>query len=116
LAYHRHSINESFFSNIGQQDITAHVNFSALHHYGKRNGLQTVGLSTQTHFLQSLGLSSHLRRIEFQTGTNRENNLKQVMLINNFLMDMGRKIKVLTQQKGLDNPCLQGMQFATATL
>ena len=116
LCYHKHSINENFYSNIGQQDITAHVNFSALNHYGLQRGLNTIGLTTQIHFLQSLGLASHLRKIESDPGNGLESNMKRIMLINNFLMDMGRKMKVLIQQKGLDNPRLMGLQFATSAI
>ncbi|MEO6718954.1 MAG: SAM-dependent methyltransferase [Ferruginibacter sp.] len=116
LSYYKHSINENFYSNIGQQDITAHVNFSALNHYGQQHGLQPLGLTTQTHFLHSLGLSNHLRKMESTAGNSLESNMKRVMLINNFLMDMGRKMKVLIQQKGLNNPRLMGMQFASSAI
>jgi SAM-dependent MidA family methyltransferase len=116
LCYYKHSINENFYSNIGEQDITAHVNFSALSHYGKKYGLQTIGLTTQSHFLQALGLSNHLRAIESRSGNELESTAERMMAINNFLVDMGRKIKVLIQQKGLERPQLQGMQFATAAL
>ncbi len=34
LCYHKHSINDAVYENIGEQDITAHVNFSALSHWG----------------------------------------------------------------------------------
>jgi SAM-dependent MidA family methyltransferase len=34
LCYHNHSINDSAYTDIGEQDITSHVNFSALCHWG----------------------------------------------------------------------------------
>lgn len=53
LCYHKHSINDNIFDNIGQQDITAHVNFSALHHWGLQYGLEPAGFTSQAHFLLS---------------------------------------------------------------
>src|SRR5688572_28894887 len=54
--YHKHSVNYCPYNNIGEQDITAHVNFSALHHWGLKNGLCFSGFTTQANFLLALGL------------------------------------------------------------
>ncbi len=50
-SYTRHRIAASLFDNIGGQDITAHMNFSALQNAGERRGLKTEGLMRQERFL-----------------------------------------------------------------
>src|ERR1700747_3476574 len=37
LAYHNHRASEDFYSSPGEQDLTAHVNFTALELWGKRS-------------------------------------------------------------------------------
>lgn len=110
VCYNKHSVNDLPYKNIGQQDITAHVNFSALNIWGARHGLLNCGFTNQSQFLLSLGLTEHLRKIE----ENEKNNFeirKNLLLIHNLLMSMGKKIKVLIQQKGLERSLLSGLKF-----
>ena len=111
LCYHKHRINDCPYNNIGEQDITAHVNFSALHHWGLKNGLQYSGFTNQAHFLLSLGLADHLRETEKNITGECEDDKKKIFLIHSLLMDMGTKLKVLIQHKGLDQPSLTGLKF-----
>lgn len=111
LCYHKHKINACPYSNIGEQDITAHINFSALRHWGLKNGLEYSGFANQTHFLQSLGLVNHLREAETSIAGAYENYKKKFFLINSLLMDMGTKLKVLIQYKGIEQPSLMGLKF-----
>src|SRR4030095_16757368 len=43
VCYNKHTVNDLPYSNIGQQDITAHVNFSALKFWGAKHGLNNCG-------------------------------------------------------------------------
>lgn len=111
LSYHKHMLIDCPYINIGKQDITAHINFSALHHWGKKNGLELCGFTSQSDFLHALGLAHHLRKQE--TMKNREVGIKEkLFLLQTFLLEMGNKLKVLIQQKGMNNPKLTGLQFA----
>ncbi len=56
LCYRAHTLSEHPLAFTGEQDITAHVNFSALVEVGQRAGLSVVELTTQRDFLLSLGL------------------------------------------------------------
>ncbi|MEL6710437.1 MAG: SAM-dependent methyltransferase [Pseudomonadota bacterium] len=56
MCYHRHQANTDPYQRIGQQDITAHVNFSDLAHAGADAGLQLAGFTTQAKFLLNTGL------------------------------------------------------------
>lgn len=117
VCYHRHRVNYCPYENIGRQDITTHVNFSALEHWGATSGLEQCGYTNQAYFLRGLGLASHLRRLE-------ENNVavcaaggspcltrQQLLMLHNQLMEMGSKFKVLIQRKGLRKTFLSGLQF-----
>lgn len=108
ICYKGHEVNELPYSNIGSQDITAHVNFTALNHWGKKYGLQYSGYTTQDHFLRSLGLMNYLRQLEMDQAPDKKNLIIQIQKL---LMDMGSKFKVLIQQKGVKNKGLSGMQF-----
>ena len=108
VCYKDHEINDSPYSNIGSQDITAHVNFTALNHWGKKYGLEYAGYTTQDYFLRSLGLVNYLRQLEIENPADNKNLIIQIQKL---LMDMGAKFKVLIQQKGIKNKMLAGMQF-----
>ena len=105
--YHRHRVHYSPYEFIGEQDITSHVNFSALDQWGRHKGLEVGGFTNQTRFLQGLGLASRLRNEE-------ENGLAEVdeQRIRTFLMDMGQKFKVLIQRKGIGKVFLSGLAFS----
>lgn len=106
--YYKHTVTDQYYRNIGQQDITAHVNFSALKIWGQKSGLKFSGFTNQNYFLRSLGLANYLRRIETESA---ENNKAHMFQINKLLMDMGNKFKILIQHKGVDVKFLSGMQF-----
>ena len=110
VCYHKHTVNDRPYSNIGEQDITTHINFSALNLWGTKNGLLNCGFTDQSQFLLSLGLTEHLRKIE-ENQKNIPEIGKKLFLIHNLLMSMGKKIKVLVQQKGLQHPFLSGLKF-----
>jgi len=97
--------------NIGEQDITTHINFSALCHWGISNGLEVGGYTNQAFFLQGLGLAAHLKEMEEQGGMERWTAGEKLSLIRTLLMDMGQKFNVLIQYKGLRKPLLSGLRF-----
>jgi len=61
LAYHRHRVNEDFLARPGEQDLTAHVDFSALRRSAERSGGRFIGLTTQSRFLLALGALDFLQ-------------------------------------------------------
>ena len=50
-AYFRHHATNDLLANIGEQDLTAHVNFSAIQSAGEACGLKTESFLTQAQFL-----------------------------------------------------------------
>ena len=55
LTYYQHKIGEDFLERPGDQDLTAHVDFSALSKAAVVAGGRRLGLVTQSRFLLSLG-------------------------------------------------------------
>jgi SAM-dependent MidA family methyltransferase len=50
------------FAAVGRQDLTAHVDFTALAHAAQAHGLGVLGLTTQARFLMGLGLEGLLEQ------------------------------------------------------
>ena len=55
-SFHNHRLIDSPLSRVGEQDITASVNFTALIEYGREFGFERVSFERQTAFLIRMGL------------------------------------------------------------
>ncbi|MDK2411205.1 class I SAM-dependent methyltransferase [Aphanizomenon sp. PH219] len=64
--YYQHRHHDNPYINIGQQDITAHVDFTALSSWGERCGLKQVGWTQQGLFLMSLGIGERIAALSSQ--------------------------------------------------
>ncbi len=58
--YYRHRYHNNPYINVGRQDLTAHVNFTALEKYGELCGLDVLGFTQQALFLMALGLGDRI--------------------------------------------------------
>src|SRR2546426_5080354 len=58
LGYYRHTVSDSPYVHVGQQDLTSHVNFTSLALAGQDVGLEVTGFTNQLHFLIGLGIES----------------------------------------------------------
>ena len=56
MCHYQHCTHENPFINVGLQDITAHVDFTALAQTAVDSGLDVLGYTTQAAFLMSLGI------------------------------------------------------------
>jgi SAM-dependent MidA family methyltransferase len=82
--YYQHRHHDNPYINIGQQDITAHVDFTALELYGELWGLDRVGFTKQGMFLMALGLGDRLSALSsgkanFQEILQRRDALHQLI-------------------------------------
>jgi SAM-dependent MidA family methyltransferase len=64
--YSQHQFGERPLAHPGAQDLTAHVNFSALIQTGRENGLRLAGLTTQAAFLTALGFREQMTALSVQ--------------------------------------------------
>jgi len=111
LCYYKHKMVEDPFINIGEQDMTSHVDFSTLMMTGEGCGLMTSGFTDQMHFLFGLGIGKSIEEIGEKAST-EDDALSARLLIKNLIMPgrMGNVFKVLVQYKGLDSaPELSGL-------
>lgn len=60
--FYRHVQTDAPLRHIGDQDITAQVDFTSLVNAGRRAGLEPLGYATQGEFLRNLGLEDFRRR------------------------------------------------------
>jgi SAM-dependent MidA family methyltransferase len=94
-AYFRHHASDDVLANVGEQDLTAHVNFSAIQAAGESAGLKTDSFQTQSQFLtqvlgkgllaDSFGQWTPAQARQFQTLTHPEH--------------LGRAFRVLVQSR-----------------
>jgi SAM-dependent MidA family methyltransferase len=111
LAYDRHRATEGFYRAPGEQDLTAHVNFTALELWGGRGGLTRTGVATQTNFLLALSRASNFADIEI-AGASEKDKVRAHLLFKTLIYPegMGETFQVLVQQKGIEAPKLTGLQ------
>jgi len=110
LAYRGHAISENLLDWPGEQDLTAHVNFSALDLWGQKAGLVCTRLVTQSQFLVSLGRGNEFADL-YEPGQPEVDKLRARLLLKNLIHPegLGEKFRVLVQHKGIEAPHLTGL-------
>ena len=70
--YRAHTVTDDPFAAIGEQDLTAHVDFTTLIEAAERSGMAVAGLTTQADFLTALGMGDFLVDLQRQEGIDLE--------------------------------------------
>ncbi len=111
LCYYRHTVSYDPYIRIGEQDITAHVNFSALIDKGAELGLKFEGLTTQVNFLLSLGLVDYVARAEAESH-DALSLIRMKLGLKSLISPgaMGEVFKVLIQSRGVEAAGLRGLR------
>ena len=68
-AYVRHRVGADPYARVGRQDLTAHVDLTALLRAAERSGLTELGLTTQAEFLVGAGIGERLEAIRNDPAT-----------------------------------------------
>ena len=110
LAYSKHHASEEFYAAPGEQDLTAHVNFTALRQWGQRQGLETLGLVSQTAFLLALGQGNEFADL-YDEGMDEINRVRARLQLKTLIYPegMGERFQVLIQQKSVPRAKLTGL-------
>jgi SAM-dependent MidA family methyltransferase len=110
LAYQNHRASEEFYGSPGEQDLTAHVNFTALESWGKRSGLETAGFTSQTAFLLALGQGNDFADL-YDEGQTEADRTKARLQLKTLIHPegMGERFQVLIQRKGVLPAPLTGL-------
>ncbi|ADE13250.1 protein of unknown function DUF185 [Nitrosococcus halophilus Nc 4] len=105
MCHYRHRAHPDPLILPGLQDITAHVDFTALAEAGHNSGLRVAGYCSQTDFLLACGLDE-LAAAEIAAGGYHaleiSNQIKRLTLPS----EMGELFKILALTRGIDPPLL----------
>ncbi len=95
MSYWRHQAVENPYIRIGEQDITAHVNFSDLM---DEPSLQTILFTTQMDYLIRLGILPELERLATDGDAD---SMQRLLRLKTLILPggMGERFKVLVQKK-----------------
>jgi SAM-dependent MidA family methyltransferase len=105
LCYFQQRANDDPFMRVGEQDMTAHVDFSSLAAVGEMQGLHVTGFTNQVSFLTGLGVEEMVGKLEPESPAFRA----AIHLLKP--NGMGSTFKVLVQHKGISRPELHGLKF-----
>lgn len=102
MCHYRHRAHADPLLRVGLQDITAHVDFSAVTKAGTENGLKLLGYSSQALFLLGCGLDEVAARIDqadARAYLQFTNAVKKLTLPH----EMGELFKVISLGRGIDS-------------
>jgi SAM-dependent MidA family methyltransferase len=98
MCHYRHRAHGDPFLHVGLQDITAHVDFTAMAEAADQAGLEVAGFTTQAHFLLGLGIEQFVSEAEDTMKLAQQ--LKQLVLPS----EMGELFKVIAFSRGVEIP------------
>ncbi|MGB2632554.1 MAG: SAM-dependent methyltransferase [Candidatus Acidiferrum sp.] len=110
LAYANHRASEEYFTAPGEQDLTAHVNLTAMRLWGERAELSTLGVVSQTAFLLALGKKNEFADL-YEDDASESDRVRARLQLKTLIFPegMGERFRVLIQQKGQPRAGLTGL-------
>ena len=94
-AYYRHRVTDDLLAHPGEQDLTAHVNFSACRQTGETAGLITESFTTQAKFLTQILAQAQAEKTFGEWNASRARQFQTLTHPEHF----GRAFRVLVQQR-----------------
>ena len=113
MCYRQHSASANPYEAPGEQDITAHVNFTALRTAGEEWGLEFLGLVTQAQFLMGIGEETQFSDA-FEDARLPQERAKRVLQLKHLVAGMGETFNVLVMAKAVEKDRaaeLAGLRF-----
>jgi SAM-dependent MidA family methyltransferase len=113
MTFRRHSAAIDTYEAPGEQDITAHVNFTALAAAAEQNGMQVEPLVTQSQLLLGIGESTQFADVFEDTRLPQE-RAKRALQLKHLINPegMGETFRVLVASKGVTGvDTLSGLSF-----
>src|SRR5437763_2167334 len=116
MAFRQHSATANPYEAPGEQDITAHVNFTALAAAAEQNGMQVQPLLTQSQFLMGIGEQNQFGDA-FEDCRLPQERAKVALQLKHLVTPagMGESFHVLVASKGIDadrSSTLLGLNFS----
>lgn len=112
MCHFRHFSHDQSLILAGLQDITAHVDFTAIADAALTAKLEVLGYVSQAHFLMNCGITQHLEQLQAQLDLNQPAHLKgwtqQVAAVQKLLSEaeMGELFKVMVLGKAIAPPLI----------
>jgi SAM-dependent MidA family methyltransferase len=103
LCHFRHRFHDDPLVNVGLQDITAWVDFTAVAEAADCAGLRVAGYTTQAHFLIGNDLARRVAEA-LQVDLVRRVDLSRQAMLLTLPGEMGERFRVIALAKGYDSP------------
>ncbi|MGH1359515.1 MAG: class I SAM-dependent methyltransferase [Burkholderiaceae bacterium] len=101
--HYRHRVHHDPLWNPGLQDITAHVDFSAIAYAAERVGLEVLGYTSQANFLLNTGLLEGLSHLSAEQTVEYARQAQAVQRLVSEA-EMGELFKVIALSRGVVEP------------
>ena len=116
MTYRQHTASDDPYAAPGEQDITAHVNFTALQAAGEAAGLEHLALVTQSQFLIGIGEENQFADA-FEDCRQPQEQAKVALQLKHLVTPagMGETFQVLVMSRGVEKERaarLSGLSFA----
>ena len=116
MTYRRHSASADPYEAPGEQDITAHVNFTALGSAAREQGVQVEPLLTQSQFLMGIGEKNKFADV-FEGCRGPQEKAKVTLQLKHLITPtgLGETFQVLVATKGVSDEKVQslnGLRYA----
>lgn len=109
--YSQHEVGDDPYLRVGKQDLTAHVDFSAVASAAVEGGCQALGLTSQAYFFAGLGIEQCLMRLQ-TTAASADEYLTAREAVMRLLEPRGLgRFRVLLLGKNVESTALQGLSF-----
>jgi SAM-dependent MidA family methyltransferase len=105
MCHLRHRSHADPFLAPGLQDITAHVDFTAMADAALAGGLNVLGYTSQARFLMNAGLMDHVTAVDANDAANYARLIAPVQKLLSEA-EMGELFKVLAVGRGIEPPLL----------
>ncbi len=105
MCHYRHQAHGDPFAHPGEQDVTAHVDFSALADAAVQAGLDVLGYATQAQFLVNCGITEVLSQANLDNALHYAPLAAEAQTLLS-PAEMGELFKVLALGKGASGPLL----------
>jgi SAM-dependent MidA family methyltransferase len=104
MCHIQHRAHDNPFFALGLQDITAHVDFTAVAHAATEHGLELLGYTSQARFLMNAGIANELQHAAKGLSPRELTQTNQAIQKLLSEAEMGELFKVLVVGRGMDHP------------
>jgi SAM-dependent MidA family methyltransferase len=113
MSFRQHTVSQTPYEAPGEQDITAHVNFTALMEAAKQAGLEPLALMTQSQLLMGIGEETQFADA-FEDCRLPQERAKVALQLKHLAtpVGMGDTFQALVLGRGASGAGLSGLKFA----